>query len=812
MRLLTYRLGAPLAALLIASLALSSAGFAPSRASAASAPAAVSAVVTPSTVAPGGRVTVSGSGFGVREPVYVYLDTQSNQIGALLSTTNGQIPQAKVTIPATFKTGPHTLILVGQTTKKSASVAIMVSRASLTVTPAAATPGGQVTVSGQGFGAHEPVAIVLVGMSQPLAIVTSDSQGNLPPAVVTIPVTLAPGAHALVITGQTTHISASAALTINATVTATVAQASVAPGGKITVSGAGFGVHEPVVVTIAGLGQPLATLTSDANGAVTATAVMLPSTLASGAHTLLLTGSVTHRAASAPFTLATIAAPTMSLSAASGHPGQTLVITGQGFNNADHITLSLNGVVLTTSPSTILVNHGAFRAVIKLPKSLLSGANTISASGSVSHISTVASLTGTLPTMSDFYFAGASTMPGEQSSLSILNPSSQMAHISFTFYYASGAPGYASLDVPAHSRATADLNALAGPNRSFGIKLAADRSIVPELRLSRAGKDGAAMLGATAPQTTWYLAEGFTGHSFHEMLSLVNPSSMPAQVSLRLLPFSGRQDRTISIYVAAQSTRLVDVNQLYPNQSLSVIATSSTPIVAERTLTFSDNGYGMTAKTGINTPALSWIFAEGKTSNLFRTYLTILNPNMHPAVVTANFFGQDGAMIGSRTVYVPALRRANINLNHYLSASGISTVVSSDRPVVVERPEYTGDPNAPFVAGSDVFGRNGAGLSWAFPGGNTGTHGDHLLLFNPSNTTAAIDATFYGANGNSYTQRFYVAPMGQYDVSVNALAPSLSDTHGVVLHSANGVGIVAEQALSGLPGFGGLAGTQGFAS
>src|SRR5207237_146685 len=40
-------------------------------------------------------------------------------------------------------------------------------------------------------------------------------------------------------------------------------------------------------------------------------------------------------------------------------------------------------------------------------------------------------------------------------------------------------------------------------------------------------------------------------------------------------------------------------------------------------------------------------------------------------------------------------------------ARGAASVVTSDQPIVVEQPEYSGAPNGMRAAGSDVFGRNG---------------------------------------------------------------------------------------------------------
>src|SRR5207248_605313 len=141
---------------------------------------------------------------------------------------------------------------------------------------------------------------------------------------------------------------------------------------------------------------------------------------------------------------------------------------------------------------------------------------------------------------------------------------------------------------------------------------------------------------------------------------------------LHLLPFSGRPARTVAVTVSAGRTRVVDVNRLLPAQSLSVIATAAHPIVVERTLTFSSDGYGATAKPGTNLPATTWIFAEGTTTTRFQTFLTVLNPNTVPARVTASFYGITGGALGSRTLVVAGLSRANLKLNDFLHATGIA--------------------------------------------------------------------------------------------------------------------------------------------
>ena len=89
-------------------------------------------------------------------------------------------------------------------------------------------------------------------------------------------------------------------------------------------------------------------------------------------------------------------------------------------------------------------------------------------------------------------------------------------------------------------------------------------------------------VGNTGLGTTWYLAEGYTGLTFGESVSILNPGARPSQVWLELLPFGGRRSRTVAVNVGAHSHAVVDVRRLMPRPSLSLVARSSQPGRAPR--------------------------------------------------------------------------------------------------------------------------------------------------------------------------------------------------------------------------------------
>lgn len=776
------------------------------------------ATVTPLTVPLGGQVTVAAAGFAPNEQITIAVSTSVTQPAVVVTTAtanaSGALPPAAVTIPATLPQGTGTVVLTGVTSRHVATAQLVLSaEVPATLKPLLPTidHAGADVFSGSNWAPNEPVTITISGLTGPLAVLNADAGGNLPLISVRIPDTVVGGAHTLTATGALSQKTATATLTISAVPTPLlVAPTATNPGGLITVSGGNFTANEGVVVTIDGLATPLATLTADANGQLPATGVSMPYNLAAGTHTLRLTGSTSKTTATATIAVAALS-PAITLSTTTVRPGNVVTVSGTGFGRQEQVTLALNGAPLTTTPPVITTNNSAFTATLTVPGSLLRGANTISAIGNESRAVASANVIGVIPIATTLYFAGASTLPGELAVLPILNTNAQTAHVYLTFYFRGGVPLHARIAVEPHSHATANLNVLAGANRIFGVKLTSDGVVAAQLHEFRSGKDGYGLLGVTAPNTTWYLAEGYTGLTFHETLALVNPGLAESQVQLHLLPFGGRAARTVTVSVAPRSTHIVDVNSLMPNQSLSVIAQASQPIVLARKLTFSSNSYGVTAKTGVNAPATTWIFAEGATTSRFQTFLTILNPNTTGTYATASFYGRTGGSLGTRTVYLPALSRANLKLNRFLSPTVVAAVVTSDIPVVVERPEYFGDPNRPNVAGSDVFGRNGTGLSWTFPDGNTLSHLEFLRIYNPSLNPVSIVATFYESSGKMVTKQIAVPPTVQYSIDVNALVPNLAKEHSITLRSVNGQGFVAEQTTFA-PNFSTLSSTQGFAS
>ncbi len=602
-----------------------------------------------------------------------------------------------------------------------------------------------------------------------------------------------------------TPITAAAPAAVPAKATLTLTPSSTNRGGIVTVSGTGFAPKETVNLSVSGTTTVTATATADAQGALPATGLSVPYTLARGSYTVTATGATSKRTATAPLTIAALG-PTISLSAAMAAPGSTETITGKGFGRQEQVTLALNGAALMTSPTAITTTNGAFTASITLPQSLLNGANTLSAIGNQSRVDAVAALTGQLARTTQFYLAGGQNQYNQHSTVSLLNTNAQPASVKMVFYFDNGATETRTTTVPATSTKAVPVIGLNLPAGTFGLQIRADRAVSAELTVNRVagrvGQDSGALLGASGLATRWYLAAGSTTGTSQERVSILNPDpNVSTRVQLQLVrPASlkavAQPSKTVVVTVPAHTNSVVNVNTLLPGSDVSVIANSDHPVLVERTLTFGPGSAGLTTRTGATTAATSWIFADATSANGVRTTLTALNPGDVSARVTASLFGPTGNSLGSKTVYAPARSRVNIPLTTRAATGGVGVVVTSDQAVVVERSETTGAPDAA-RSGSTVVGRNGGGVRWTFPAGDTRANGGRnevFVLFNPTQTTLPITATFYQTTGQVTTRQYNVAPDAHYVIPVNPLG--LTELHGTVLQSGNGFGFIAEQGIS----------------
>jgi hypothetical protein len=541
----------------------------------------------------------------------------------------------------------------------------------------------------------------------------------------------------------------------------------------------------------------LGTIPTSATGALGPAGLTIPASTIPGAYTLQATVGG-QRIATVPIQVRTLT-PHLSISPTTITPGGTATVQGTGFAPGEQVVLALNGAALVTTPGAILANtSGDFTAAFVVPPSVHSGANIITASGVSSRAGTVLVAQAELPVPTTWYFANGDTTGSNQTTISMLNTTGGPATVQLTFLYQAEPERHYTQIVPAHALATVDLALAAGAGRHIATILQADRQISAQSTVTYGAGDNESAVGVSGPSTIWYLAEGYTNGSFREYLEVMNPNTSYATIDVRFVPFNGRPAREERFVMPPRSNIVIDAGQYMPGQSIAAIVTADKGVVVERTMRFGLGSRGAHDKIATVSPSTVWIFAQGESSGDRQTFFTILNPNQAaPAAVTATFFDLTGRPVGQRTVVVDPLHRGNIKLNDVLPNAQVATILTSNVPVVVERPEYEGPANLNFArSGSVIFGRNGGGLAWSFPGGST-ANGDltQYFLFNPNLNPVTIRATFYSPAGISVSQDITMRPNSVYVLQANGIPGLPVGAVGARLQSTNGKVFIAEERV-----------------
>lgn len=472
--------------------------------------------------------------------------------------------------------------------------------------------------------------------------------------------------------------------------------------------------------------------------------------------------------------------------------GARLCALGSGFLPDEPVAVAMNGVAVAQTTTT---RTGTFTACFVTPGSIVEGQNDVSAIGARSRIPALALVEGQFHG-STFYLVGASTARGEDTDLALLNSGRGAALVTLRFYRPDGGSFVRSLTVSGHTRATLPLSLYLPGVRGFGVMVRSERVVAAQMIVRRARKNPYTSLGSGLLARQWYLAEGYTNLTFHETLCLLNPNSLTARVQINLLPANGLHARTARVAIRAQRTLCLDVNRIYPHVALAAVVASDRPVAVERVLTFGDGGYGATGNTGTPLAATAWLFAEGATTRGAQTFLTVLNPGPRRARVTAELVDTRGRVLGTRTIVVDGLHRGTMRLNDTVRADAVAATLTSDQPVVAERPFYLGNPNAGRVAATLVYGRNGAGRSWTFPAGDTtGGAREDLSVLNPNAAPLRLRATIYLPGGRTVTRVVTVATRARYTLHMRALLGGRGSLHGTGLVALDNQGFVAEQSI-----------------
>jgi len=287
---------------------------------------------------------------------------------------------------------------------------------------------------------------------------------------------------------------------------------------------------------------------------------------------------------------------------------------------------------------------------------------------------------------SDWYLAEGTTHTGFEEWISLMNPGATATDVTLTYMFPGGRTQRQVVRMAPTSRETILVNNAVGPNQDVSTEVHATSPIIAERAMyflyHGVWSGGDSAVGATAPGTSWFLAEGTTRNNaadgaFEEWISIQNPGDAPAHVNFTYM-FPGGATKAATKEIAAHSRETVMVNKVVgPNKDVSVRLDSDNPIVVERPMYFNYHNTinGGDDVLGCQSPGKTWYFAEGTTRNnaqdgSFAEWNTLVNPGTAPATVTIKYMFTDGTT-QSQQINLPAKSRTTIGVNHSLSIATV---------------------------------------------------------------------------------------------------------------------------------------------
>jgi hypothetical protein len=390
--------------------------------------------------------------------------------------------------------------------------------------------------------------------------------------------------------------------------------------------------------------------------------------------------------------------------------------------------------------------------------------------------------------------------------LNILNPGIADAPITVTYYVEGRQAPIVVTRVVAHASVLREsVNADVGPDKVPAAIVTSPSHVVVTRSISRVSPAGARLDGSTtqgvnAGATTWYFAEGYTGVSFQEYATLLNPTASQATATILLAPQAAdsRGARAWTRILPPFSRTTINVralNQGNSAQSVGMEISSDLPIVAERVEYFGDGAgsgkFGSVVSQGIAAaPQQAWFpFGSSGGSALDargtkqpvgdQDYITLLNPSGRSGSVqvTASFDDASGrALAQPVTVKVASGTRMTIIANLALGAQAtgpFSVSLHGTGPFIAESAQYFGgSPNvgahpgvayaAQTAATSDALLSDlsinlvdGTGLRRA------------VYLYNPTASQVQVSVRYFGVSGPGGLALYTVSPGAIIKIGVN---------------------------------------------
>jgi len=368
---------------------------------------------------------------------------------------------------------------------------------------------------------------------------------------------------------------------------------------------------------------------------------------------------------------------------------------------------------------------------------------------------------------------------------------------------------------------------------------------LPVVPASPVPVSGAALTASTAPLAlepgniplrAWHFAEGNSRNGFETFFTLLNLSDQPAGVTA----YYNRDDGirlTQWIGIEPHARLSLNANDIVGQRAFGASFLADQDIVVERTTAWGPGQNGETTVGFAPNGKLAWHFAEGTTRGRATTYFVTQNLTDAPALVSANFTRDDGAIAKRQYELAPRARDA-FRVNDLLPDTAFAASFTADQDVVIERTIMTEGERPPTVKRSqedkgpnvfpngrtderDAMARNTNGIfgglgylaagadpgsrTWEFAEGSTRLpYSTTFVLFNPGQRETYARLLFRLEKGGTAKHAVLVPAMSRVAFDPRDVVPASDFATSI----SSDFPIIAERAYSS--GGDGLYGVLGY--
>jgi len=308
---------------------------------------------------------------------------------------------------------------------------------------------------------------------------------------------------------------------------------------------------------------------------------------------------------------------------------------------------------------------------------------------------------------------------------------------------------------------------------------------------------------SVTPSYQWFFAEGSQGY-FDTFLLLANDNASDVSATVRfLLEGGGVVNHPVTVQAHKRLTIYAGDIPALANTSFGIDVSATAPIVAERAMYFPHGGprtfEGGHEAAGATWTATKWFLAEGATGPFFECFILLGNPGTRPAHATLTYLLPSGETI-AQTVTVPANGRSTIDVEGVdprLANTPVSTIVTSDEGIIVERSMYWPDISIGWHEAHNSIAVTDPELRWGVSDIRVGGPRDYqtyILLANPNATPAEVQVRLLRPGAAPVTRTYTLPPTSRANVFAADLNGE-AGTYSADVQVLNYQPIVVEKAM-----------------